>query len=235
LANVDRGQGEDRVRYVVTFDPRLLPIPLVLGKTWRTMCDRDRRVKTVFPKPPQASMKKDQNIADHLLRARLPQEPSVQTRAATGARQVGVRCCGRGGRRQLCPLYPMCPFLGAASDPRVVVKEDTSNHTVEVITITQNIPCSDKGCLHLISCTKNTCRKQYVGETGRPLYVRFEEQKDIVETADTPCPVVQHFQLPGHSTRDMVMVPLVLVRGDMKHIIWDRSHGVYMNINHVSH
>ena len=211
LARVDRGQGEDRVRYVVTFDPRLPPIPHILGKTWRTMCDRDRRLKTVFSKPPQASMKKGQNIGDHLLRARLAQEPSVQTRAATGVRQVGVRCCGRGGRRQLCSL---CPFLGAASDPRVVVQEATINHTGEVISIIQNITCTDQGCLYLLSCTKNTCRKQYVGETGRSLYVRFKEHKDSAETADTPCPVGQHFQLPGHSTRDMVMVPLELVRGD---------------------
>ena len=54
-----------------------------------------------------------------------------------------------------------------------------------------------------------------MGETGRPLYVRFKEPKDSAETADTLCPVGQHFQLPGHSTRDMVMVPLELVRGDM--------------------
>ena len=96
-----------------------------------------------------------------------------------------------------------------------MLKEATINHTGEVITIIQNITCSDKGCLYLLSCTKNTCRKQYVGETGRPLYVRFKEHKDSAETADTPCPVGQHFQLPGHSTRDMVMVPLELVRGDM--------------------
>ena len=47
------------------------------------------------------------------------------------------------------------------------------------------------------------------------MFTKDRKHKDSAETADTPCPVGQHFQLPGHSTRDMVMVPLELVRGNM--------------------
>ena len=80
--------------------------------------------------------------------------------------------------------------------------------------IIQNIACTDNVCLYLLYCTKNTCRKQYVGKTGRSLYIKFKENKDSAETGVAPCPVGQHFQLTGHSTRDMVMIPLELVRGD---------------------
>ena len=105
--------------------------------------------------------------------------------------------------------------LGPASDPRNVAKEALIHHSGKVIQIKQNITCTSSGCLYLLSCTKNTCRKQYIGESGRPLYKRFKEHKDSAQTPDTTCPVGQHFQLPGHSVRDMEMLPVEVVRGDV--------------------
>ena len=116
----------------------------------------------MFPRLPQCSNKRGQNLAGHMIRARLAVKPSVQTRAATGSR-VRVRNCGRIGRRQQCPL---CPHLGAVSSPRGVVQEVQIHHSGEVINITQNITCTDVGCLYLLSCTKQNCRKQYIGESG---------------------------------------------------------------------
>ena len=52
----------------------------------------------------------------------------------------------------------------------------------------------------------------HLWETGRLLCVRFKQHKDSAERQGTPCLVGQHFQLPGHSTKDMVLL-VKLVRG----------------------
>ena len=173
----------------------------------------DKRLKGAFPRPPQCSNKRGQNIAGagHLISARLPGKPSVQTRATTGNKVVGVRNCGRVGRRQLCSL---CPHLGEASNPRAVVQQVMIHHSGEIIKITQNITCIDVGCLYLLSCTKHNCRKQYIGESGRPIFKRFKEHLDSSEDADTNCPVGVHFQLPGHSKHDKELIPIDIVKGN---------------------
>ena len=126
-------------------------------------------------------------------------------RAASGVRQVGVRCCGRGGRRQLCSLFP---FLGAASYSRGYHQPHRGGHLhhPEHQLHRQGLPVL--AVLH-----QEHLQEQYVGDTGRSLYVRLKENKDSAQTGVAPCPVGQHFQLPGHSTRDMVMIPLEVVRG----------------------
>ena len=73
--------------------------------------------------------------------------------------------------------------------------------------------CTDEWCLYLLSCTKANCRKQYIGETGRAVYKRFKEDLDSSEDPDTKCPVGVHFHLPGHSKKDMELIPLEIVRG----------------------
>ena len=72
--------------------------------------------------------------------------------------------------------------------------------------------CTDEGCLYLLSCTKANCRKQYIGETGRAVYRRFKELLDSREDPNTKSPVGIHFQLPGHSKKDMELILLEIVR-----------------------
>ena len=199
LDKVQRDQPEPRVPYVVTFDPRLPAISAVLHKNWKVMLERDQRLKPVFGQPPVCSSRRGPNLASHLLRAKLQRVPLSLTRAATGDRLVGVRKCGVGGRRQSCPL---CPHIGQAADnPRAVVQEVTIHHSGAVIAITQNMCCTDTGVIYLLSCTKPHCRKQYIGETGRPAYARFKEHLDSSEEPATATPVGQHFQSAGHTNK----------------------------------
>ena len=88
LEKVQRGEHEPRVPYIVTFDPRLPAIPPILQKNWRVMLERDQRLQPVFKQPPICSTRRGPNLANHLLRARLPKLSVAQTRAATGNRLV---------------------------------------------------------------------------------------------------------------------------------------------------
>ena len=90
----------------------------------------------------------------------------------------------------------------------------TIHHSGIVIPITQNIKCTDVGVLYLLSCTKAFCRKQYIGETGRPVYLWFKDHLDSAEDPLTTTPVGQHFQSPGHTKADMELVPFEKVYGD---------------------
>ena len=98
--------------------------------------------------------------------------------------------------------------------PEELCRRSQSTSSGEVINITQNITCMDVGCLYLLSCTKQNCRKQYIGESGRQIYKRFKEHQDSSEDPYTTCPVGLHFQLPGHSKTDIELVPIMIVSGD---------------------
>ena len=46
------------------------------------------------------------------------------------------------------------------------------------------------------------------------MYKRFKDHQESKEDPGTSCPVGLHFQLTGHSKKDMEMVPLEIVRGN---------------------
>ena len=91
------------------------------------------------------------------------------------------------------------------------MREARINHTGEVI-VQDNITCTTESVLYLITCKKGTCGKQYLGQTGRPLYKRYSEHEDDAMDPNTNTQVGKHFQLPGHSTADIEMIPLEKVK-----------------------
>ena len=84
----------------------------------------------------------------------------------------------------------------------------------EIIHTKQNMNCTTEGVLYLITCTKSNCKKQYIGETGQAVYERYGEHETSARDPNTTKVVGKHFQLPGHTTDDMEMIPIEKVRGD---------------------
>ena len=79
--------------------------------------------------------------------------------------------------------------------------------------------CTSSNLLYLVSCTKQdrSCNSQlqYVGETGRRVCDRFQEHRGSVTNPKqfgTSKPVGAHFQQPGHSVRDMNILPIEKIR-----------------------
>ena len=66
----------------------------------------------------------------------------------------------------------------------------------------------------LIDCF-NSCKKLYIGETGRRLGDRFRDHLRDVEKDDQNAskPVARHFNLPNHSNQHMVVCGLSLHQG----------------------
>ncbi len=63
----------------------------------------------------------------------------------------------------------------------------------------------------MIECKK--CKKQYIGETKRSLRERFTEHRQATNNSDhasASAAVPTHFNLPSHSVKDMLLIPLEL-------------------------
>ena len=187
--------------------PDLSPI---LVKNWKVMVEADQRLRTPFPAPPMACLRRGKNLGEKMIWSKLPKPPTqTSTRASTRNSDMGFRSC-RGGRS--CSL---CPFSGMAADGKSVVKKVKIHHSGEEVEVKQYITCKDSFCLYILTCTKQGCFKQYAGMTTRPLYQRFAEHRDSTQNQNTSCAVGLHWQQePGHRLEHMEMVGVEQLRGN---------------------
>ena len=66
-------QTNERPVFAVRYDPRLPSIPASQAKHWRSMVNRDQHLKEVFPVPPLTGYKRQRNLRDMLVRAKVPE------------------------------------------------------------------------------------------------------------------------------------------------------------------
>ena len=206
LEKVEReNTNQKRVRYTITYDPKLPSLPPILVKNWKVMVDTDRRLLEPFKAPPMSCLKRPPNLNDELIRARLFKHRLVGL--VTRGGEVGFRRCP--GTRRNCAL---CPFTGAAASGKSVVTEVVVYHSGEVIKLKQNITCKDDYVLYVLSCIKQGCMAQYAGLTSRNANTRFSEHLASTMDPNTTCPVGRHWQLPGHRTEHLQFIPVERVR-----------------------
>ena len=89
LDNVVReNKNLGRVRYKITFDPRLPHLPAILNRNWKVMVESDQQLKNAFPQPPMACLKRGKNLTEELTRAKLPRQVrGTVTRSGQGQQQ----------------------------------------------------------------------------------------------------------------------------------------------------
>ena len=101
LRQVSRQEINNRPAFVVLFDPRLPSIPSITRKHWRSMVSEDEYLYSVFPEPPLVSYKRQKNIRESIIRARVT--PERQPRLLRGMKKCGkclacsyvIECKGR--------------------------------------------------------------------------------------------------------------------------------------------
>ena len=92
LKKVEKSRVSDRPVFVVTFDPRLPRLSTILNKHWQTMV-QDPHLKEVFPKPPLVSYRRQKNIRETLIRAKVPPRPKREQRKRHGMNKCKkVKC-----------------------------------------------------------------------------------------------------------------------------------------------
>ena len=104
------------------------------------------------------------------------------------------------------------PVLSVAiRDTAVSRTTYTFSTTGETREIKQHITCKSNNLTYMIECKK--CKKQYIGETKRSLRERFTEHRQATNNSDhasAQAAVPAHFNLPSHSVKDMLLIPLEL-------------------------
>ena len=75
LRKVVKTQESRRPVFALTYDPRLPPVQTIQAKHWRSMVGQDPYLHEVFSQPPLTAYKRQKNVRDHLVRAKVPGEP----------------------------------------------------------------------------------------------------------------------------------------------------------------
>ncbi len=88
-----------------------------------------------------------------------------------------------------------CPLVQTSAHIR-------STRTSKRYKINIDSNCQDFNIVYVITCKK--CGIQYVGETSRTLNERMRNHESSIRRRD-PHPVATHFNLPQHSTRDLLV------------------------------
>ena len=163
------------------------PISSIVRKHWKVMTDESPRLKRCFKKPSVIAYKRSKNLRDILIRAKIP--PKKIPRRIEGFRNCGEVC-------------NMCPFT-----PNGNTKIHTCNKTKTTYQMNSPMNCKTSGVVYKIMCGK--CPQfVYIGETGRPIRKRFYEHHRDAKNKDFKKPCGEHFNRPGHSQSDMIVVTI---------------------------
>ena len=191
LRKVIKRQEGKRPVFALTYDPRLPQIQAIQAKHWRSMVSQDPYLHEVYSQPPLTAYKRQKNVKDHLVMAKVPGEPRLYPeRTRRGMNKCGNNCTA-------------CPFIKEVKSLRINGVEWKIN---------QNLNCESFNCIYLIQCLKHNCNMRYVGETKRILKFRLAEHRGYVSNEDISTATGEHFNSPGHSLSDMSIVVLEKVR-----------------------
>ena len=134
--------------------------------------------------------KKQRNLKDFLVRAKLNTNKTRPARHLSGMNTCGKSC-------------HMCPYVIKTKH----IKGDNFNWKV-----TKQVTCETNNVIYMIQCNKEQCRQQYIGETERKMKVRFGEHKGYVNSNNKFKTTGTHFNLPGHSISNMTVIILEKVK-----------------------
>ena len=145
------------------------------------MVSQDPYMAEVFPLPPLTAYKRQKNIKDFIIKAKVIQNKRNNKRYIKGMKKCG-KSCGA------------CPYIQEGN----LIKCEKFTWK-----ISKPINCESKNTVYMIQCTKERCNKNYIGETNRALKQRFLEHKRYVDNKITTQATGEHFNLPGHSRNNM--------------------------------
>ena len=184
LRPVARDTTNKRPVFVVSWDPRLPSISAIQNKHWRSMSLVDPYLKEVFPDPPLVAYKRQKNIRDYTIRAKVPPLLMVRPRRVI----PGMRKCHR--------FCLVCPYIKEGKE----IKGD--NFTWK---INKSVTCDTYNFIYLIECNKENCKSRYIGESERKLRERIMDHKGYITNKKINQATGAHFNLPGHSIDNLTV------------------------------
>ena len=193
LRRVIRKETDRRAVFALTYDPRLPDMQNIQAKHWRSMVSQDPYLSEVFKQPPLTAYRRQRNVKDHLIRAKLPKDPKPYPQR----KQRGMKKCGKS-----CTA---CPYVREVKSLRINNNEWKIN---------QSLDCEISNCVYLIECKKANCNMKYIGETKRIMKFRLADHRGYISNQDETKATGQHFNSPGHSLSDLTITILEQVRSN---------------------
>ena len=179
LKPVVRNKQTRRPAFVVTYDPRLPNITDITLKHWRSMTTEDPYLSEVFSDPPLISYKRQKNIKDLTVNAKVPTPQLRPKRVLKGMKKCNKQCLA-------------CPFIMEGKD----IKSGKLTWKIN-----KPVNCQTSNIIYMIECNK--CNEKYIGETERQLKFRISEHKGYINNNIWSKATGAHFNLPGHSINNM--------------------------------
>ena len=175
--------------FAVPYDPRLPFLQPIQAKHWRSMISRDAYLKEVFPEPPLTAFKRQRNLKDMLIRAKIPEKAKRnQERSIKGMKKCNkVYCNG-------------CPFIKERKNFKVGPNK--------VWNINKQTTCNSHNIVYMIECDKEHCNQKYIGETKRTLRSRLAEHRGYVKNGHIDQATGAHFNMPGHNVTNL-KIPVI--------------------------
>ena len=176
-------KAQNRPVFALKFDPRLPSISSLQAKHWRSMTFQDSYMKEVFPEPPLTAFRRQKNLRDILIRAKVPPAPRAHLqRERRGMSKCSMNCTA-------------CPYV----KPGKEIKLSPNRYWM----INRNVNCQSFNVIYLIECNKDNCRQRYIGETGRVFKFRLDEHRGYINNKVESQATGRHFNLPGHSLANL--------------------------------
>ena len=126
--------------FATLYDPRLPNLQKIQLKHWRSMT-QDPYLKEVFPEPPLVAFRRQKNIKDFLVRAKVPANKTRPHRNLNGMKKCTQQCTA-------------CPYI----------KEGTEIKGCKFKwNISKNVNCETRNCVYMIECQKDYCKERYIG------------------------------------------------------------------------
>ena len=177
LQEMVQKESDRRPVFVATYDPRLPDLPGIQKKHWRSMVTSDQYMAEVFPEPPLVAYRRQKNIKEFLVRAKVPPRNAKTKRNLKGMKKCNKPC-------------QACPFILEGKE----IKGDKFDWK-----ITTPANCQTKNVVYMIECNKENCKQRYIGESKRTIGDRLSDHKGYVNSIFPTKATGIHFNKPGHN------------------------------------
>ena len=142
LKKKKKSNKSQRPVFAVHYDPRLPSINSTFLKHWRSMTSLDSHLEKVFKEPPLVAFKRQQNIRNHIIRAKVPPTIAYPKRYQKGMKKCGKSCTG-------------CPYIKEGR--KLILKG-------QEWFINRQLNCNSYNVIYAIMCKKENCQQIYIGE-----------------------------------------------------------------------
>ena len=127
----------ERPVFAVMYDPRMPSLQPIQAKHWRSMVSRDAHLQKVFPQPPLTAFKRQRNLKDLLIRAKIPPTPKRNQERST----KGMKMC-------LKVYCNTCPY--------VKERKNFKYGKDKIWNVNKKTNCNSMNIVYVIECDINT-------------------------------------------------------------------------------